>query len=249
MIPQASVVQPARLRIRGPVSARRRSEDEHERSRGRSSTSSPGAHRTGRCRRKGDSAGHGDGRHEHSSRRSRRVHRRDVHSRAELVGSGRGAPFRRKRSMTSSRRWSSRRSTRSLEILRPREPGHPSSRTAARNAAPWCSCARPERSGPAARVSHGPIGAPGPTPAHRRAPRRDDRHISRLAVARRSDRAFTSSLSRRTISVVLRISASLRAAPMVEAIRVSCRRHRLRSLLAAQLLQLTPMLSSCIMTS
>lgn len=34
----------------------------------------------------------------------------------------------------------------------------------------------------------------------------------------RSDRAFTSSLSCRTISVVLRISVSLRATPMVEAI-------------------------------
>jgi hypothetical protein len=34
----------------------------------------------------------------------------------------------------------------------------------------------------------------------------------------RSDRPFTSSLSRRTISAVLRISASPRATPMVEAI-------------------------------
>ena len=35
---------------------------------------------------------------------------------------------------------------------------------------------------------------------------------------RRADRAFTSSLSRRTISIVLRISASLRVTPIVDAI-------------------------------
>jgi hypothetical protein len=35
----------------------------------------------------------------------------------------------------------------------------------------------------------------------------------------RSERAFTSSLRRRTISIVLRISASLRAAPIVDAIK------------------------------
>ncbi len=54
---------------------------------------------------------------------------------------------------------------------------------------------------------------------------RADRRRCRLRPRRRgegrnqrSDRAFTSSLSCRTISVVLRMSASLRATPMVEAI-------------------------------
>jgi hypothetical protein len=76
------------------------------------------------------------------------------------------------------------------------------------------------------RAGHAPAGEPeepGRAGIPIRQPREVRSHISRDAqgVAHydsRSDRAFTSSLSCRTISVVLRISASPRATPMVEAI-------------------------------